>query len=346
MREGDCNIERLTNTILGKPADRVPNLEVLVDNRSVDALVGMPLIFPWPAKTYRTYMLPPYDYVALCQKVSMDAIMLLHYWSAVQRTDEELAAEAAAQNPTVHDWSDLDKMGSWLDIGEMIRRLRGYKRAAEGKGIGVTVGTRSVLCNTYETLGIQNCMIKMCEDLDLVRAVMDKYMDYAVAQTEALLDEGVDFFFIDDDVSMTTGFICPPWFMESEWFPRTDRILEPVRKKGLPILMHCCGNLRDVIPYALRLGVHALHPFQPGANDIYALKKQYDGQLTFMGNMDIAGVLSFGTPDEVRADTREHIERLAGDGRYICCSSHSIIDSVPPENFLAMVDACHIYGTH
>jgi uroporphyrinogen decarboxylase len=143
---------------------------------------------------------------------------------------------------------------------------------------------------------------------------------------------------------MTTGLIFPPGFIEAEWFPRTDRILEPVRKKGLPILMHCCGNLTDVIPLALRLGVHALHPFQPSANDIFAVKEKYGDRLTLVGNMDIAGVLAFGTPDEVIVDTREHIERLGTDGRYVCGSSHSIIDAVPPENFLAMVDACHTYG--
>ena len=74
---------------------------------------------------------------------------------------------------------------------------------------------------------------------------------------------------------------------------------------------------------------------------INALKEQYKGQITFMGNMDIAGVLAFGTPSEVVADTEEHIERLSMDGRYICASSHSITDDVPPENYLAVIEACH-----
>ena len=141
MREGDCNIERLINTILGKPADRVPNLEVLIDNRSVDALVGMPLVFPGTTKSYRTYMLPPYDYVALCQKVSMDAIVLLHYWSAVQRTEEELAADAAAQNPTVTEAAsyrpaaDMTRCIEDKELQPLVLHLRGGKYPYESDGI-------------------------------------------------------------------------------------------------------------------------------------------------------------------------------------------------------------------
>jgi uroporphyrinogen decarboxylase len=76
------------------------------------------------------------------------------------------------------------------------------------------------------------------------------------------------------------------------------------------------------------------------------VKKQYGERLTLVGNMDIAGVLAFGSPDEVVADTREHIQRLDVGGRYVCASSHSITNDVPPENFAAMVDACHSYGLH
>ena len=53
-----------------------------------------------------------------------------------------------------------------------------------------------------------------------------------------------------------------------------------------------------------------------------------------------------GTTDEVRAETREHIERLSTDGGYVVCSSHSIIDSVIPENYLAMVDETHRVGVY
>ena len=81
-------------------------------------------------------------------------------------------------------------------------------------------------------------------------------------------------------------------------------------------------------------------------NDIYEIKAQYGDKITLVGNIDVASVLSFGTPTEVRESTREHIERLGADGGYVVCSSHSIIDSVPPENYTAMIEATKEFGTY
>jgi len=61
MRENDCSVERLTNTMLGTPADRAPNLELLIDSRSVEAIVGMPLNFPASKKSYDPILLAQYD---------------------------------------------------------------------------------------------------------------------------------------------------------------------------------------------------------------------------------------------------------------------------------------------
>jgi uroporphyrinogen decarboxylase len=80
--------------------------------------------------------------------------------------------------------------------------------------------------------------------------------------------------------------------------------------------------------------------------DIYEVKERWGDQLTLIGNMDIAGPLAFGTPEDVIADTKEHLERLMPGGRYIAASSHSIVDDIPPANFRAMLDTIHEYGRY
>ena len=68
--------------------------------------------------------------------------------------------------------------------------------------------------------------------------------------------------------------------------------------------------------------------------------------MCFMGNIDLAGLLVYGTPQEVREDTKRHIEKLASGGGYIVGSSHSITDDVPPENYRAMIEATWEYGRY
>lgn len=62
------------------------------------------------------------------------------------------------------------------------------------------------------------------------------------------------------------------------------------------------------------------------------------------GNINIQGVLVFGTPQEVEADVEEHMERLGYNGGYVCASSHSIVDTIPYENYRALFEAVVKYG--
>ena len=64
----------------------------------------------------------------------------------------------------------------------------------------------------------------------------------------------------------------------------------------------------------------------------------------FIGNIDVAGALPFGAAEEVEREVKEHIERLTPGGGYVCATSHSVIDDIPPANFLAMIKAIHKYG--
>lgn len=79
---------------------------------------------------------------------------------------------------------------------------------------------------------------------------------------------------------------------------------------------------------------------------IYATHAEYGGSTRLVGNMDIPAVLSFGASAALREDTRERIERLGGEDGYVVCFSHSIIDSVSPENYLAMAEAAREFGSH
>ena len=70
---------------------------------------------------------------------------------------------------------------------------------------------------------------------------------------------------------------------------------------------------------------------------IYTLKRQYHGRLAFHGGMSIQRVLPFGTPGEVRQETRRLIE-AGRQGGYIFAPSHTVPPDVPPENLIAMME--------
>ena len=51
-----------------------------------------------------------------------------------------------------------------------------------------------------------------------------------------------------------------------------------------------------------------------------------------------------GTPEEVEKDVIEHCEALKDGGRWEFASSHSVVNYIPHENFITMINAIHKYG--
>ena len=187
---------------------------------------------------------------------------------------------------------------------------------------------------------IQSFLYMIYSDPAVVEGLLDFYASYSVAVIHAIADMPFDFFYIGDDV---TGFVSPEQ-LDHLWAQRHERIVRAALDTGKPVLCHCCGSQKEVLPYFDRWGVQAVHPLQPDMNDIYAVREQYP-HLALVGNISVQETLTFGSPEDVAADTLDHLRSLAPFGGYVVGSSHSIIDSVPPENYRAMVETVWHYGS-
>jgi len=186
---------------------------------------------------------------------------------------------------------------------------------------------------------IQSFLEMIYCDPATVDRLLDFYASYSIAVIHAIDDLPFDFFYIGDDV---TGFVSPE-HLDRLWARRHEKIVRAALDTGKPVLCHCCGSQEEVLPYFDHWGVHAVHPLQPDMNDIYEVRAQYP-RMALVGNISVQETLSFGTPEEVSKDTLEHLERLGPLGGYVMSSSHSIIDSIPPENYRSMIETTWRFG--
>lgn len=74
------------------------------------------------------------------------------------------------------------------------------------------------------------------------------------------------------------------------------------------------------------------------------LKDTYGQHITFWGGISTQGVLPFGTPGEVAAETQRVIDLMSAGGGYITCSSQEIQTDVPYENLKALIDTAWANG--
>jgi uroporphyrinogen decarboxylase len=71
---------------------------------------------------------------------------------------------------------------------------------------------------------------------------------------------------------------------------------------------------------------------------VQAIKREYGKDLTFYGGVSTQHVLPFGTPDEVKEQTRNMLEIMKPNGGYIAAPTHAMPNDIPVENMLAFLD--------
>jgi hypothetical protein len=108
--------------------------------------------------------------------------------------------------------------------------------------------------------------------------------------------------------------------------------------KGMRVIFHSDGNIMDIVDDLVAAGIDGLNPLEKAAGmDIFALRRRYP-ELILVGGVDVTHLLPFGTPDEVRRETRRIIQEVGADGRLLIGSSTELGDDVPLANYLALHD--------
>ncbi len=253
----------------------------------------------------------------------------------------EFGAPPLAEYPTA---AALDDYPGWPDPDRLDydgADAAAREAAREFCVIGPWVSLFEIYC---QMRGLEQAMIDLALDPDYVDAVLHRI---EAIQTEmmrrmfARTADVLDLVFVSDDVAGQTSLIMSPDMWARHLKPRLERWCRLVHDYGLRVFYHTDGAARPLIGPILDCGVDVLNPVQhacPGM-ECAELKREFGHRVVFHGGVDNQRVLPFGTPDEVRAETRYCISTLGGDGTgYIVCSCHNVQAGTPIANILAMIE--------
>jgi uroporphyrinogen decarboxylase len=201
--------------------------------------------------------------------------------------------------------------------------------------------------------GMDKFLLNLAINPDFATALLQKIA--ALCKTlmghflEALGDN-LDIIKIGDDIGTQESLLISPRMYRSILKPiHADYIAFIKERTQAKVFFHTDGDVFNLIDDFIEIGVDILNPIQTSAgrmSNLPELKKRFGDQLTFCGAIDTQKILPFGTPEEVRQEVKRVIEILAPGGGYILSSVHTIMNEVPPENILAMVDAAVEFGRY
>ncbi len=224
---------------------------------------------------------------------------------------------------------DINKPGNFSDWEKDLKEQ-------SGKFFVWASGYFGIYERAYAIMGWNEFMLNIATNPKVVEDLMDKVTDYKVEHAKKMVEMGFKMGHHGDDLgTQCGGFFSKEMFIKYI-LPRLKREWEVFTDAGLPIMLHCCGNITDFIPELIDIGLKILEPVQP-CMDLKFLKKEYGKDLIFFGGINTQ-VLPYISAEETKKLTRDTIRILGKGGGLIIAPSQELMNDVPVSNIKALVE--------
>lgn len=196
--------------------------------------------------------------------------------------------------------------------------------------------------SAQDLVGYENLCVLQYIDPDLFRDLFIRIGDLYVELWTKMAAEYSDifvFFRMGDDLGHRTSTMLEPDTIANHILPQTKRIVDLAHAASKKFLMHSCGNIFEIMPDIIGLGIDAKHSNEDQIAPFEEWIRRYNDKIGLFGGFDV-NLLSLkdyqSVYDEVLEKGTEYRHRCNGYG---LGSGNSIASYVSVDGFRGMIDA-------
>jgi uroporphyrinogen decarboxylase len=247
----------------------------------------------------------------------------------------------------IKDWSQLDNYlanhfpdpnaPGRMDAAAAL--LRDYRN----KNYCIGALPLTIKARIFSLRGTENGLMDLVANEAEMRRLADAVCEYSLAMVRRWAEVGVDAVFAMDDWGSQQALLISPALWRSFFKPYYKAVFDEIHKLGMQAFYHSCGNIMQIIPDLIEIGLDVLNPVQPGPLDIQAVAREFGGDICFCGAIDVQHLLPHGTPRQIKDTIRETIEILGQPfgNALILAPANAIGVDTPIANLQALFEACH-----
>jgi len=196
----------------------------------------------------------------------------------------------------------------------------------------------SLFERAWTLTGMENLLEYMITDPEFVTELLGAIVDYNMKIIDVYLQYDFDCVHFGDDWGQQQGLIMGPKLWRKFVKPQLARMYSRVKEKGLFISQHSCGDIQEIYPDLIEVGLNMHQTFQPEIFDIKKIKAMYGDKLSFWGGISTQRLMPFATPEELVKTAKEIMQVVGKGGGYVCAPTHGIPGDVPAENIHALIE--------
>lgn len=188
--------------------------------------------------------------------------------------------------------------------------------------------------------GMEQAMFDLLEEPELVHAIMEKGVSYAVERGRFCIDHGMRVLRLNDSIANMS--VISPELWRRFVFPHMREVCAELHAycKDVKIYCHICGNVLPVIEDLVATGLDSIGPMDPLGGFTVAQARERAGELvTLLGGVNTMDFIQ-SPPEKIKALAMQCIaEGQVHGSRYILSSGCALPRDSKRENLIALRDA-------
>jgi len=326
--------ERMRRAVRGEPVDRLPT-QVNYTRAMGEKLTAHLGVSPTELPVRLDNHLVRVD-VIYPRRASEDGRVAYDWWGVGWSTETEGYWPAVCPLAEAESLEDFP----WPDPHDP-HLMDGAKETIAREGSQYFVAPNLGFClfeRAWSLRGFETFLMDLALHLAFAEELLERVTEIQVVLARRFVALGVDGGYFGDDYGAQKGLLFSPRVWRTLFKPRLARMFAVFREADLPVILHSDGDIAEILPDLVEIGLTTLNPVQPEVLDHTWLKQTFGDQLSFYGGVSTQTVLPHGTPAEVDSAVRSCIKTLADGGTGLVIGpSHRMTADIPTKNLDALL---------
>ncbi len=261
-------------------------------------------------------------------------------WGIIHRPSADGLYDEWVRGP-FSDTMDIDSF-KWpeMDVLETVESMKKRIDVYEGKyAIIATMNYPFKVC--WQMRGMENFLCDMMIEQEFAVELLQKTASYELEKGMRMIKAGADILSFSGDIAMQDRMLVnvEAWRMLDK--PIFAEMIRKFKKMKSDILIyyHSDGNIEEVIPDLIEIGVDIINPIQPESMNVTKIKEKYGKKFTLHGTISIQETLPHGTIEDVRREVMDRITNCSKDGGLILAPANHVQNDTPLENIIEIYKA-------
>ena len=186
--------------------------------------------------------------------------------------------------------------------------------------------------------GMEELFMDFYYNKEFLIELLEILTETIIKNIRAVKDLDIPGVFLSDDYGWQNGLLISRSMWKEFIEPCLKKIVDCAHACEKAFFLHPDGDVTELIPDLIEIGVDVLHPVQSEVMDFKGLKQTYGKDICFYGGIGTQSTMLTCSPEAVKKEVRSLISLENSSNGFILAPTLQLLEDIPFENVLALIE--------